>query len=99
MATPVTIADGTGNGTASAVGTAGQTAHWIQFTAASTNTSTIRVGDANISASRGTILGSGVSASNLNYVMPVDGVNPDYQLSQVFWLAATGDKISITYGA
>jgi hypothetical protein len=103
-ATPVSLADISGNGTASAVGTQGQTAHWITVYAAPTNATTAcstatytgcpRVGDSSISTTRGIFLTPGTS-----YTFPADALTlPQYQLQQVWYLVQTNDKISIVYG-
>ena len=106
---PTTIADVSGNGTASAVGTApsgatpGQLAHWITIQAAPTNSVTAcstatytgcpRVGDANISTTQGIYL---LPSTTLTFPAD-DNVIPQYQLWTIYYLVQSGDKITITY--
>lgn len=102
-AVPTTIADVSGNGTASAIATAG-TAHWIMIQAAPTNSTTAcstatytgcpRVGDSNITTTRGYFLTPGTSI-----VLPSDrSGDPTIPLNTVYYLVQSGDKITITYG-
>lgn len=95
---PKTVADVTGDGSAHAVATSG-TARWIQFIADPANGAAVRIGDSNITTSRGSRVAAGggllwppVSCGTAN------AENCKYVLAQVFYLAQTGDKISITWG-
>lgn len=99
---PVTQADVVGDGVAHAVAGSG-TARWISFLAPSSNSTAtcgtanvsgcVRIGDASISTSRGTILVPGASA----YVAESPGAQR-HALSQWFYLVQSGDKLVITYG-
>jgi hypothetical protein len=101
--TPVTLPDISGDGAVHAVASSGE-ALTITFYAPPGNSTTncgatavsgcVRIGDANISASRGTILLPGATA----YLgpLPVPGVTV-YQLSEWHYLVQSGDKLIVSY--
>jgi hypothetical protein len=91
--TPQTIADITPNGSATAIGAAGIKATWIIFVASGT---TIRVGDSNVGAARGSNIPTGVPV-----LWPRCDFNQGrYDLGSVYVYGGSGsDKVSITYGA
>ena len=90
------IADITPNGTATAVstGSAPPLATWIQFTAPSTNSADVRVGDSNVGAGRGATIAKGTSL-----IFPrLDFDQQRYDLTTIYVYGASGsDKVAITY--
>lgn len=97
--TVVTIADISGDGSAHAIATSGS-ATWIQFVAPSANSAAVRIGDANITTSRGISIAAG-GGMFLPAVTrgPFDNQNSDtkYSLPATYYLIQSGDKLSITY--
>lgn len=95
----VTIADISGTGTATAIAASGS-ATWIQFVAPAANSAAVRIGDANITTSRGTPIAAG-GGFFLPPVTrgPFDNQNSDtkYSLPVTYYLIQSGDKLSITY--
>jgi hypothetical protein len=99
---PATISDIPGDGAAHAVAATG-TARWITFISPPSNSTTncgtsaisgcVRIGDSNISTSRGTILQPGSSG----FMLESSGTIR-YDLSKWYYLAQSGDKVIITYG-
>lgn len=99
---PVTLPDISGDGSVHAIATAG-TARWITFVSLPTNstancsasvvTGCIRVGDSNISNSRGIPIQVGSSFSKLE---STSAARED--LTNWYYLVQSGDKLSITYG-
>jgi hypothetical protein len=94
-----TLADITGTGAAVALASSRIVANWIQFTipitqasGVTTNTAMVRVGDKNVTASRGTA----VPTSGMLFPPIADGQYLD--LSQVFAFIANNDKLQVTYG-
>jgi hypothetical protein len=86
-----TTADISGDAAAHAIGTGA--AKWIQIVAPSTNVSAVRWGDSNITTSRG-----GIIAPGGGQMLPFrPRVEDRYDLSKVFYLVASGDKVSITW--
>ncbi len=93
---PVTVADITGDGVVHQIAAAGS-ATWLQFQAPPGNSSAscgssslagcVRIGDANISTSRGIFLLPGAYASEAAA-----------NLNEWYYLVQTGDKLVITYG-
>ena len=98
---PVTISDISGDGSVHAIAASG-TARTITFFALPGNSTTncgssavtgcIRIGDANISTSRGTIMVPGAGA----YLGESPGTQR-YTLSSWYYLVQSGDKITIAY--
>jgi len=98
MVTPVTIADISGDGAIHQIAATGG-ASWIQFVAPVSNANAARVGDANITTSRGVPIAAGgalffppLAADTRN-----DQTDRRYALSTVYYLVQSGDKLSITY--
>ena len=97
---PVTLADITGDGSIHAIASSG-TARTITIVALSTNTASVRIGDANIGASRGTPIAAGAAA----YFSEPTGAGDAggqiravrYNLAGIYYLVQTGDKIAISY--
>jgi hypothetical protein len=80
-----------GDGTPHAIGTGA--AKWIQIVAPSTNVSAVRWGDSSISNTRG-----GTIAPGGGQMLPFRPMTSDrYDLSQVYYRVAVGDKVSITW--
>lgn len=88
---PGTVPDITGTGAAVQVCATCNGATWIQLTTLSTNTSVIRWGDSNVSASRGAAIAPGGGQ-----LVPVTVV--PYALSKLYVYIANGDKLTVTYG-
>jgi len=75
---------------AHAVSTSGL-AVWVQFIAPAANSAVVRVGDSNVSATRGFPIAAGGG-----YNTPVLGQgNPRYDLTKIFYYCTTGDKVVI----
>jgi hypothetical protein len=89
---PTTLADITGDGAVHAIA-AGGSARWIVFVALSTNVSTVRLGDSNITTTRGVPVPPGQSFSILESTSTFR-----HSLSGWNYLIQSGDKLSITYG-
>lgn len=96
-----TTADVTGDGAAHQIGVTG-TATWVQFIALPSNTASgaVRIGDANVSASRGAAIAPGAG-----FMLPPIAAEPRqsaedrlYDLSKLYYFAASGDKLSIVWG-
>jgi hypothetical protein len=89
---PTTLPDITGDGAVHAIASTGS-ARWIIFAALSTNSSVIRLGDSNITTSRGVPVPPGQSFS-------VFESTSTFRHSLAGWdyLIQSGDKLSITYG-
>ncbi len=87
-----TIEDITGDGGAHQVSASSGEAKWVQFVAGGTGT--VRVGDSNVSATRGLPVPSGGGM-----FLPMDGseVASRYSLNQVYYFAPLGATLSITY--
>ena len=94
-ATPGSMADVTGDGAKHQFTTAITGARWIQFICAAGNSGTaVRIGDVNISATRGDTCAAGGGV-----FVPEPVTSPrTYDLSTWYYLAQSGDKVSITYG-
>lgn len=93
LITPTTIPDITGDGNVHQIIGNGGSARWITFVALSTNVSTIRLGDANITTSRGVPLAPGQSFSMFESTSSFR-----HNLATWSYLIQSGDKLSITYG-
>jgi len=102
--TIVSVTDISGDGMVHAIAASGQ-AHWVQITAADTNTTTNcsttamsacpRIGDASITTSRGIALlpSAGMFFPNLR----ADSLGY-YNLADIYYLVQTGDKLQIIWG-
>ncbi len=101
-----TLADITGDAATHAVFSTGGTARWVSIVTcgstncASANASPVRIGDSNTSATRGQPIAPGGS-----FFLPVlasdtrEGQTMHlYNLSSIYYYAATGDKISVAWG-
>ena len=98
VVTPVSLADVAGDGAVHAVAATG-TAYSVTITSASSNSTTncgstaisgcVRTGDSNISTSRGQYLTPGQSAE-------WKPQQQRYNLSSIYYLVQSGDKISIS---
>ena len=88
---PVTITDISGTGAAVVIAASG-TARTVTIMALSTNTSTVRVGDASISTTRGFPIAPGNGA-----YYPESPGTGRYPLNSIYYLVQVGDKISIAY--
>lgn len=94
-----TLADIAGNNQAQKLSSTRIQANWIQFTipvtqstGVSMNASAVRVGDQNVSSSRGT------SVPTTGMLFPPISEGQYLDLSLVYVFVATGDKVQITYG-
>jgi hypothetical protein len=67
-------------------------ANWVQVQASSNNSATARIGDGNISATRGAI----ISASGSQFAPPAASTN-QYDLSQIFIRGTTSDTFQVIY--
>lgn len=94
-----TLADVTGDGSAHAVSSA-IPVRWVLFVSSSTNASEIRVGDSSITSSRGAIIlaGGGLLLPPMPQAPKMDTKDQYYDLSKIYYLAQTGDKLSIMWG-
>lgn len=89
-----TIADITGNGSAHVITSTSTSARWVQVIALSTNSAVVRIGDSNTGASRGAPIAAGGGL-----FLPIPPTPPyAYDLSKIYYYAANGDKLSVTYG-
>lgn len=94
----VPIADISGTGTAVQVSsTQGAVALWVQFVAPSTNSSVVRVGDVTVSGTTGVPVapGGGYFLPAINYT---SGPPTKYDLSTLYVIVQSGDKLSVEYG-
>lgn len=96
----VTTADFTGDGANHAFASVVTSARWVQIIAATANAAVVRIGDTNISATRGLPMAAG---SGLSFPpMPPDArfstSHNLYDLSKIFYRAGSGDKISVAWG-
>lgn len=94
-----TLPDISGTGVAVALASTRTVANWIQFTipvtqstGVTTNSAAVRVGDKNVSATRGTV----VPVFGMMFPSIAEGQYLD--LAQVYAFIANGDKLQITYG-
>lgn len=100
----VSITDVSGDAAVHQVASSG-TARWIQFIAADTNSTTTctttsmagcpRIGDASISTSRGLAL---LPGAGMFLPQEENNQSGNYQLTDVYYLVQTGDKIQILLG-
>lgn len=91
--TIVTFTDITGTGANVQLASSG-TCKWIQFIAPTANTNNTRVGDINISTTRGAYMAPG---SGFAFLPSPSGAGV-YSLSTVYTLVQAGDKLSVTCG-
>lgn len=94
--TPTSMADIAGDGAVHSIDGAGKVARMIIFVCPATNTSTVRIGDATISATVGLPCAPGGSLTLPALPRASTTEDPNYQLSAWFYLIQTGDKLSIT---
>lgn len=98
LVVPTTLADITGDAAAHKVASSG-TARWVQFIAASGNAAVVRVGDSNVSTTRGLPIaaGAGQMFPMLNGDQRSSVNQQYYDLSTIYYVAAIGDKVSIVW--
>lgn len=95
-----TIADITGDGATHQLFSGGGSCRWVQVVAPSTNSAAVRIGDSAISATQGLT----VAAGNGQMLPPLT-VDPResiaglhlYDMSQLYYRAASGDKLSVIW--
>lgn len=105
QSTPTSIADISGDGSVHAVASSGF-ARWIQFstctsgaTGCTANTNVVRLGDSSISTSRGIPVPPGGTMFFPPLPQtPGNEARAQYDLSKIYYLVQSGDKLSITYG-
>lgn len=85
-----TLPDITMTGSAIQLASSG-TAWWVQVKANASNTGVIRVGDANVSATRGADLAAGAA-----FLFPYRG--DPYALSGLYVFGSASDKVSVLIG-
>lgn len=96
--TIVPLADISGSGTAQRLsGTAGAVALWVQIVAPSTNSSVVRVGDSTVSSTSGILVAPG-GGFFLPALTQTPGIVTRYDLSTIYVLVQSGDKVSAGYG-
>lgn len=94
---PTTLADITGTGAPVQVQSSG-TARWVLFIALSTNAASVRVGDSNVSTSRGAPVAAGGGLLYPTITTQVgDQKQPLYNLSAIYVYIANGDKVAIQW--
>ncbi len=91
-----TLADITGDGAAHAITSVSTNARWVLFISPPANSATaIRVGDVNISSTRGAPMAAG---GTLFYPSMATGDRAyAYDLATIYYLVANGDKLSIQW--
>lgn len=100
IAQPVSIADIEGNSAAQQVSPTAVNAKWVLIIALTANSAAVRVGDANVGASRG----SQVAAGGGLFMPPLPPdtrnaqVQNTYDLSKIYFYGTAPDKISVIYG-
>ena len=92
MAAALTLPDVTTTGAATAITTAPTYAKWVMFTS---NSQPSRLGDANVTASRG----AGIASGQTVVWPPLPDPNDKYRLDQIFAFITGGGTLSVTYGA
>lgn len=85
-----TTTDITGSGAAVQIASSG-TARWVQIIADPGNANPIRVGDAQVSSTRGARIAAGGGL-----MLPPQGQS--YGLQYIYVYAASGDKVSVLWG-
>lgn len=88
-----TLDDITGDGSAHQLALSG-TGRWVQIIALSGNSAAVRIGDSNVSATRG----APVAAGGGLLLPPSENVNLWYSLSGIYYYAANGDQLAVIYG-
>jgi hypothetical protein len=95
---PTSAADITGDAATHQLATSGQ-ARWVLFIAQSGNAAVVRIGDSQVSISRGAPISAGAGL-----LFPALGVDQReasaehlYDLSAIYYYAATGDKLSVLW--
>lgn len=75
------------------------TARWIQIICPAANSAVVRLGDVNISATQGLPIaaGGGMLYPPLPANPIIRGSNQLYDLSTLYYRAASGDKVSIVW--
>lgn len=91
MLNPVSPAELTGNSAAQVVAAVGE-ALWVLFVAPSGNSGVVRVGDSNVSATRGIPIAAGTG-----FMLPFSQGLIGYDLSKLYWYAASPDKVNIIW--
>jgi len=94
-----TLADLVGNGAAHQLQTSG-TARWVVFVCPSTNSAAVRIGDSAVTTSRGVPCAAG-GTFMLPVIAPAPGMKSQdqyYSLSTIYYLAQTGDVVSVLWG-
>lgn len=96
---PTTVADITGDGSSHQLSTSTGQVRWVQFVALAANGAAIRIGDSSVSATRGTAVAPGGG-----FMLPPIPADPRddylrnfYNLNSIYYYAANGDKITVTY--
>lgn len=95
----VSSTDITGDGAAHKIQASGF-ARWIQINCSASNASLVRVGDVNVSSSRGAplVAGGGVMLPPIPSAPQMAAPDQYYNMGEIYYFAATGDKISIIWG-
>jgi hypothetical protein len=98
--TPVSLPDATGDAASHQVASSG-TARTVSICALTANTAAVRIGDSTITASRGLPLTAGLCAYYPETTGAGDGGGQirtaRWSLAGIYYLAATGDKVSVSY--
>lgn len=88
-----TIADITGDGSAHKISSTAIAARWVQIIAPAGNSAVVRIGDVNTSNTRGASVAAGGG-----FMLPPSATSPqNYDLSKIYYYAANGDKLTVTY--
>lgn len=95
-----TLADITGDAANHQIASSGS-ASWIQFITPSSNSAAFRIGDTNISATRGLALAAGGSLliPDINSTLKDSNQYRSYDLSTIYYRGAVGDKLYIAWGS
>lgn len=99
IAQPVTIGDLTGNSGAQQLSSSAINARWVLVVALTTNAASVRVGDSNVSATRGAQVapGGGIYFPALPMNQNAQNQNT-WDLSKIYFFAASPNAISVVYG-
>lgn len=93
-----TLSDITGDGSTHALNSAAS-ARWVQFVAGAANGAAIRIGDSNTGSARGVPLAAGGGFFLPPMPTPSTSTQPRlYILANLYYYAANGDKVSVTWG-
>lgn len=87
------ITDVTGTGSSLPLSVSTLPVFWVQIIASSSNAAAVRVGDSQVSASKGLSLPAGSG----QMFPPTNAGRWAYDLSKIYVLAQTGDKVSVAY--